>query len=428
MGPPIVSEPGARRVRLPFYYGWVNLVLAALAMTATFPGRTNGLAMINKPLQADLRIGDIFHGSLNFWSVLLGAALCWPVGRLLDRLGTRPVLTAIATALGAVVLWMSRVEGPAELFVALTLSRGLGQGALSVVSMAVVGKWFRRRLGPAMGVYSFLLAVGFVAVTLRVGAVVEADGWRAAWAEVGWGLLLGMAPLSALLVRSTPEGSGLADPDELAAPVADEGTAEGVPLSAALRSPAFWVLTLAASLFNMVFSAFIFFSESVLEAQGFREKSTFTNLMAVLMASGLAANLLAGWLSAPRRLGRLLAVGMALLAAALFAFPQIGRVGGALVFAAVLGGSGGVVTVVFFTAYGALYGRRHLGQVQGVAQVLSVFASALGPLLLAVTRDWSGSHALLFQVTAAGAVLFGAACWVVPLPAPRPAPTAVADS
>jgi predicted MFS family arabinose efflux permease len=221
-------------------------------------------------------------------------------------------------------------------------------------------------------------------------------------------------------VRSTPEGSGLADPVEFVSPAADEGTADGATLAAALRSPAYWVLTLAASLFNMIFSAFTFFSESVLEAQGFGDKSTFTNIMAVLMVSGLAANLLAGALSARHRLGRLLAVGMALMAAALLVFPQVRTVAGAMAFAAAMGGSGGVVTVVFFTAYGALYGRRHLGQIQGVAQVLSVFASALGPLLLAVTRDWSGSHALLFQVTAAGAVVFAAASWVVPLPAQRP--------
>jgi MFS family permease len=410
-----------RSIRLPFYYGWVNLVLAALAMTATFPGRTNGLAMINKPMQADLHIGDIFHGALNFWSVILGAALCWPIGRLLDRIGTRPVLTTVVVALGSVVLWMSRVRGPAELFATMTLSRGLGQGALSVVSMAVVGKWFRRRLGPAMGAYSFLLAVGFVAVTLRVGAVVEAQGWRPAWVEVGWGLLLGVAPLSVLLVRSTPEGSGLADPRELAPGAADEATTDGARLWAAVRSPAFWVLTLAASLFNMIFSAFTFFSESVLEAQGFGDKSTFTSLMAVLMASGLAANLLAGALSQPRRLGRLLAVGMVLLAVALLLFPRVSTVAAVVAFTAALGVSGGIVTVVFFTVYGALFGRRFLGQIQGVAQGLTVFASALGPLLLAATRDWSGSHALLFQVTAAAAVLFGIASWLVPLPAPPPA-------
>src|SRR5262249_47259299 len=40
--------------RSSFYYGWVNLTLAALAMTATFPGRTHGLGMINKPMQEEL--------------------------------------------------------------------------------------------------------------------------------------------------------------------------------------------------------------------------------------------------------------------------------------------------------------------------------------------------------------------------------------
>jgi MFS family permease len=422
MGSQAVGE--RRSVRLPFYYGWVNLMLAALAMTATLPGRTHGLGLINKPLQDDLHIGDIFHGSLNFWSVIVGAALCWPVGRLLDRFGTRAVLTAVVAALGAVVVWMSRVEGPIALFVALTLTRGLGQGALSVVSLALVGKWFRRRLGPAMGAYSVLLGVGFVVSILWVGAGVAARGWRVAWAEIGWVLLLGVAPLSALLVRSTPDGSRLADPREFATTTTTEETDQGVALRAALGSPAFWVLTLAASLFNMIFSAFAFFSKSVLEGQGLRDADTFTHVMAAMALSGLLANLLAGWLAFRWSLGRLLAVGMLLLAAALAVFPRVTEPAGALAFGLVLGGSGGIITVVFFTVYGRLYGRKNLGQIQGVAQVLTVFASALGPLLLAVCRDRFGSDAPLFEATAAGAVLFGVASWVVPLPATPPAAAA----
>src|SRR5258705_2968005 len=46
-------------------------------------------------------------------------------------------------------LFRSEVATPLALFVWLLLVRGLGQGALSVVSMAMVGKWFSRRLGPA---------------------------------------------------------------------------------------------------------------------------------------------------------------------------------------------------------------------------------------------------------------------------------------
>src|SRR6516165_8463364 len=132
--------------RLPFYYGWVSLVVAALAMTATLPGRTHGLGLVTEPLLRDFGMSEVEFGRLNFWAILLGAALCLPVGRLIDRVGARAVLAGVAVALGAVVVLMSRTHDVLILFGLLILVRGLGQGSLSVVSMALVGKWFTRRL------------------------------------------------------------------------------------------------------------------------------------------------------------------------------------------------------------------------------------------------------------------------------------------
>ena len=401
---------------LPFYYGWINLVLAALAMTATFPGRTHGLGMINKPMQKELGIGNVFHGGLNFWSVLLGAAFCWPVGRLLDRFGTRSVLTVIVAALGAVVVWMSTVNSRGELFVSLTLTRGLGQGALSLVSMALVGKWFSRRIGTAMGVFSVLLAIGFIGVTLGIGAAVEASDWRQAWRGLGLVLLIGLAPLSLCLVRSVPEGSGLDDAHEFSVPDETQHRGADATLWDALRSPAFWVFTAAASLFNMIFSGFTFFAQDVLAEHDF-DAEIFRTVMAMLALSGIVFNLLGGWLlSKSWPLGRVLAAGMVLLALSLAVFPLVRSTGGILGFGLVIGSAGGVITVVFFAMYNALYGRRNLGQIQGVAQVLSVFASALGPLLLAECRERTGSHLFLFATTAIAAVAFAVACWFVPAP------------
>src|SRR5262249_49068260 len=177
--------PPPPRPRL--YYGWVNLVVAAVAMSATLPGRTHGLGLITKPLteEAGLGVGEGLFSVLNFWAILLGSALCLPVGWLIDRLGTRVVLAGVAVGLRAAVLGMSGAAAAVGLFAALFLVRGLGQGALSVVSMALIGKWFRRRLGVAMGVFSVLLAFGFIASTLGVGYAVGAFGWRPTWAGVG---------------------------------------------------------------------------------------------------------------------------------------------------------------------------------------------------------------------------------------------------
>jgi len=75
--------------------------------------------------------------------------------------------------------------------------------------MAMIGKWITRRLSVAMGVFTVLLAIGFIASTLGVGEAVKVHGWRVAWSGLGLCLLLGLAPLGLLLVRSTPESAGL---------------------------------------------------------------------------------------------------------------------------------------------------------------------------------------------------------------------------
>jgi hypothetical protein len=54
-------------VALPFYYGWVNLFVASLAMVGTLPGRTQGLGLITEPLLTDLQLDRILFAKINFW-------------------------------------------------------------------------------------------------------------------------------------------------------------------------------------------------------------------------------------------------------------------------------------------------------------------------------------------------------------------------
>src|SRR5205085_2411637 len=154
---------------------------------------------------ADLRIDRVAYATINLWATLIGAAFCLPCGRLTDRFGSRIVLTIIGLALGATVLGMSATTGVVGLWIGITLSRGLGQSALSVVSLALVGKWFRRRLNFAMGIYSLLVGIGFIAAFPIVGQSVLSRGWRATWFGVGIALVGVLAPVSWIVVRRGPE-------------------------------------------------------------------------------------------------------------------------------------------------------------------------------------------------------------------------------
>src|SRR5882762_1217679 len=108
--------------RKTFYYGWANLAIAALAMVGTLPGRTQGLGLITEPLLTDLHLDRVTYATVNLWATLIGAAFCLPYGRLLDRFGSRLVLSIVALGLGLSVLAMRSLESVAAIFIAITLT------------------------------------------------------------------------------------------------------------------------------------------------------------------------------------------------------------------------------------------------------------------------------------------------------------------
>ena len=186
------------------YYGWVVLVVAALAMVGTLPGRTQGLGLVTESLLRDLQVDRVRFAQINLFATLAGALFCIGVGRLLDRYGSRLVLTCVATLLGVVVVALSSVGSTVWLVVLITLTRGLGQSSLSIVSLAMPGKWFRRRLTFAMGVYAIVMSIGFMVAFPLVGTFVLQQGWRTTWAWVGLALIFGLGPIAWVFVRREP--------------------------------------------------------------------------------------------------------------------------------------------------------------------------------------------------------------------------------
>lgn len=398
-----------------FYYGWVMMNVAALAMVGTLPGRTQGLGLITESLLQDLQLDRVAFAGMNFWATLLGSIACIGIGRLQDQLGSRAILAAVSVLLGAVVLGMSVTSSVTAMFVLLVLSRALGQSALSVASLTLVGQWFRRRLNLAMGIYSVVLSIGFMAAFPAIGAIVQNQGWRTAWAAIGFCLLPGFALVAWLLVRR-PEACGPAVETELA-PEAKTETAASHTWGQALRTPAFWVFALASSIYNLVASGIGLFNESILAERGFAAGTYHRSLVVVALMS-LVGNFLGGWLSSRWSMNRLMALAMILLALALAGLPSLKTVPQVDAFAVVMGLAGGFVIVIFFSFWAKAFGTAHLGRIVGTAQTMTVLASALGPLALAQCHALTGSYASVFYILGGVVTLLALAAWRVRLPSP----------
>jgi MFS family permease len=413
---------------LPFYYGWVIVVVSALAMLATLPGRTHGLGMITERLLEDpvLGLDRLQFGEVNFWATILGALFCLPCGRLLDRVGIRLTLTGVTLALGIVVLAMTWLNGRWAFFVALLLTRGLGQSALSVVSLAMAGKWFSRRLSLAMGVYTVLMAAGFIGAFRVVGLYKDAP-WRSVWAGLGYALIFGVTPIALLFVRNAPEECGLSV-DGMERPAGTAPAAvTGATLRAALGEPAFWAFALATSMYGLVSSGISLFNEAILVERGFT-RETYYMLLQISTGLGLAGNFLAGWLVHWTSLRSIMGLSMSLLGGALLWMPLVTSDRDLMIYAVGMALGGGMMTVVFFTAFGQVFGRLNLGQIQGVAQMLTVFASALGPLLLAHTERRYHSYMPFFSASALVVLLLVVWTLFLRLPAVLESPVIAVDA
>ena len=394
------------------WVGWINVVVAAVIMLATLPGRTQGLGLITEPMLRDFQLDRVTYANINLWATLLGAVVCLPIGRLFDRMGLRAATCALTVLLGAVVWTMSRLAGGAiMLFVLVLATRALGQSALSVASITAVGKSFDRRVGMAMGIYSVLLSLFFAAAFTAVGTAVRVSGWRTAWAQVAFGLVLVAAPV-VLLLRERPVHPS-------SEPAEGDGI-EGLSLATALRTPAFWVFGGATSLFGLVSSGLGLFNQAVLAERGF-DQQTYVRFLATTSIIALTGQLACGWLTLRWSMQRLLGLAMFVYAVALAALPLLATLSQLWIYAALIGLSGGMITVLFFAVWRHAFGPAHLGRIQGAAQMLTVLASAIGPLIFAQCAAVTGSYTPALWMLAPCVLLLGVAALRVSMPGPAQA-------
>jgi MFS family permease len=315
-----------------------------------------------------------------------------------------------------VIIWMAYITDATSLAVALTLTRGLGQSMLSVLSIALVARWFQRRLGLAMGVYSVLMGLMMGTAMGLVGNEVISDGWRRAWWDQGRVLLYIIAPLLWIFARSSPAPGGAEFQPIAAANKPDSGIA----WTDALLTPCFWVFAIAISFFGLLSSGISLFQGYVLKERGFGE-DVLQIIMTVGPLIGMATNLGCGILSHWLPLPRLLAGAMLVLAASLACFPFITEFWQICIYTVTYGIAGGMITVLFFAVWGKAFPGPDLGRIQAIAQMLTVLASAAGPLVVEYSKASTGSYLQAFLMAAIVSAALGIAAWFTPLPQARAA-------
>ncbi len=376
------------------FFGWRMVVLASITGAMTGPGQTIGVSVFIDHFIEDLAISRA-EVSTAYLIGTLGAALVLPrIGRRIDAVGVRRSMMAIAAVFGLALVGMAGVQGLVALVVGFFAIRLFGQGSLSLASTLAVTHWFERRRGLALGIKATSMGILMSLVPVLLNLVIEAYSWRTAWIAAAVAVWVIVIPIARFGIIDRPSDVGQV-PDGVPADADQPATSVRPSVSRrdALRTSRFWILAAASSSVGLLITALNFHQISMLGEAGL--SSTEAAVMFLPQVIGAAvAGVVFGWL-ADRLTGRsLVPLVMGLLTVSLVLTLTLAPGVTVVLYAISLGLAGGAMQTVSATLLPRWFGLGHIGAIQATATLVTVASTALGPVVLAVTRNGLGSYGI----------------------------------
>jgi MFS family permease len=385
-----IGTPPVRR----FYYGWVMLPIATLAMICTSPAQTFGISTFNEPLRQALGLSHSQLTGAYMLGTFLASLPLSLVGAWMDRFGLRRTTTVVVLLLGAACIATARVNGLITLFFAFLMLRMLGQGSLGLLSGNMLPFWFRRRLGTVEGIRHFGMA-GAIAVVPAINlALINAFGWRTSWVILGLTVWAIMLPLM-LVFRNRPvevgqhvDGASVDTDDQI---FNENEAANSFTFNQVRRTRAFWIVGAMTAFWAMANTAVVFNIVPLFLSRGLGEQHAalfFTGFAVSLAFMQLVGGVLADHFVLNRLLS-IAAVGMALSMGMVW---QIDSPMMVLPLSIMIGLSQGLLNAAGGPLWPRYYGTAHIGRIRGVLATAMVSASSVGPFILGFCVDWLGSY------------------------------------
>lgn len=389
--------------RLPFFYGYIMVVVAVLAQVCSSPGQTFAISAFTPFLQEDLGMSASRLAAAYMFGTLLAALPLAMIGPLSDRFGLRLSMTGTAIGLALACVITSAATGFFTLLLGFLLLRCLGQGALTLLGSNIVSMWFQKRLGTVNAIMSAGGAAAFAIVPLVLLTAIEFLGWRLTYLCMGASILVTLVPMLILVLRNRPEDLGLSLDGVLLGSAIHESDprretttrlfgVRGPELTFrdAVRHRTFWILAVGMAMWAMVGTGIVFYALPIFDEQGISQDRS-KMLFATFSMSMLLLQVIGGVLADRLPMHRLLAFGFLLLAAGASIIPLTTHVWHVHCFAALFGAGQGLAISVNSTMWVRYYGRKNLGKIRGTVWSTTVACSGAGPFVLGVIHDSWGS-------------------------------------
>ncbi len=392
-------ELSERQKKVPFYYGWVIVLISALGVFFSGPGQTYSVSIfINSYIQE-------FGWSRSLVSAFYSAAtLCSgfmlsKMGRQIDGRGHRTMVPLIAFFLALACLWMSFVALPLMLVIGFFMLRFFGQGSMTLGPSTLVPQWFNKKRGRAFSLMTLGGVAGSAIIPPLNHWLIVNWGWRLGWRFWAVMLLVVMVPLARILIRNKPHELDLMpDGDQSNNSSAEDSYALDSDLEWTLGEakgePVFWYLLYCGFVPAMVNTGVTFHLVSIMGNKGM-SASVAAMVLSMIAITAFPVTFITGYLLDRLQEKMVMAAAFIIHFLAIFLLLLLGSFTGAVLFALLQGIAQGMEGININVIWPNYFGHRYLGSIRGYSMRISVIGSALGPLPFGVAYDYFGNYNLI---------------------------------
>ncbi len=378
------------------YYGWY--VVAALFVVLTV---ASGLAFYNLSVYMNALVAT--HG-LPVSAVSMATALFFVAsgfagllaGRLIQRFDPRWTIALGAVVGSLALLALGRVSELWQLYLVYALF-GAGHAFVSLVpATTLVTRWFDRQRSIALSVASTGLSVGGVVLTPVSAALIGNIGLELAMPRLALLWLLGIVPVTLLVVRSRPGTHDLG---------AGGDVGGGWDYASAVRSRFFalvtaaWVLAMLAQvggiahLFNLVATRV--------------DATVAATAVSVMAGASIVGRFAGGWLLTRFDTRRFALVCLAGQSTSMLLLALLDGSSTMLLAALLFGLTVGNLLMLQPLLLAEVFGVRDYGRIFSLSQWLTTLGVASGPLLIGVLYDLLGGYLASFLAAAVASAVGG---------------------
>ncbi len=389
------------------FYGWGIVGVSVLVSFAQVPMYGPVLSVFVNPIHQDMGWSHFEISAAFTAGSLFGSLLSSIVGGQLDRYGARAAVVVAGMIVTGALVGLAVMQEVWQFWGLFGVGRTAALVGINLGTSVAVGNWFVRKRGRAVSFLGIGLRSGQALMPLvLITPIIVAYSWRHAYMALAVVTFVLIVVPAWLFIRRRPEDFGLL-PDGDAPDVATTATGdsrtvvqdveESFTLQEARKTMAFWLITIAVMMVVFAQTSVNLHAVASVIDRGVSESLSGAFVFIIMGTAALSAY---GWGALMDRVHVrwVTAVATIFSGAAMVVIIFADNLPLAVTFAVLFGlGTGGwtLAQTLLFANY---FGRRHLGAIRGLSQVLSGPLGAAGPFLAGGIRTYTGSYELSFII------------------------------